>query len=80
MVATAGAGDAQVEGLEVFFDAQAHRNAANLGLRFSLPPCAILAQTPIGCCHNCNPFQGGTSPEMLFDLDISSSWSFLQSL
>ena len=80
MVATAGAGDAQLEGLEAVFDAHTHRGIAHVSLRFSLPPCAILAQTPIRCCHYCIPFQGGTSPEMLFDLDFSPSWSFLQSL
>jgi hypothetical protein len=41
MVATTGAGESQVEGLKVFFDAQVHRKAADLGFRFSLPPYAL---------------------------------------
>jgi hypothetical protein len=47
VVAPTGARDAQAEGLEVFFGAQTHRVVANPCLRFSLPPFAVLAQTPI---------------------------------
>ena len=56
MVAPTGARDAQAEGLEVFFAAQAHRGVADLSLRINLPPFAILAQTPIRRCHNRLPF------------------------
>ena len=62
VVATTGGRDAQAERIKAFFDAQAHGGVLDVSLRFGLPPLALHAQTPIGCCHNSLPFQGWKFP------------------
>src|SRR5262249_8919760 len=46
--------DAQMEGLDLFFGAYAHRSVRDLCPWINLPPLAIFAQPPVRCGH-CRP-------------------------